>query len=195
MNKTGEALWNIRAAMLLFLIDINLFGFDIVPDFVGWLCLLSAVGALKKTIPGLERIYRFGEVLFAFELLLAVQPYVGSAMLDRTISFLSIFICCIRIYFMYVLLTAAADAAAGEGGTAETVRKLCRDRNGILLAELALNLAAAVKGVEQVSGILWIPTVLYFFFYICAILHLTFLREDVEKEKKTEEKTEEAEIS
>lgn len=187
MNKTGEALWNIRAAMLLFLININLFGFDIVPNFIGWLCLLAAISALKEIIPGLERIYSFGEVLFAYELLLVVQPYIGSSMLDRTISFTSIFIFCIRIYFMYILLTAAADAAAMEGGTAETVKKLCRDRNGILLAELGVHLVAAVQGMEQVSGILWIPTVLYFFFYLCVILHLTFLREDVEKGQKTEE--------
>ena len=41
-RKTSEALGNIRTAMLFFLIDIYILGFDIVPDFVGWMSMLGA---------------------------------------------------------------------------------------------------------------------------------------------------------
>ncbi|WP_337552182.1 hypothetical protein [Anaerotignum faecicola] len=43
-RKTSEALGNIRTAMLLFLIDIYILGFDIIPDFVGWMSMLGADG-------------------------------------------------------------------------------------------------------------------------------------------------------
>ena len=42
-RKTSEAIGNIRTAMLLFLIDIHILGFDIIPEFVGWMSMLGAV--------------------------------------------------------------------------------------------------------------------------------------------------------
>lgn len=54
-RKTSEALGNIRTAMLFFLIDIYILGFDIVPDFVGWLSMLGAVAMLTGKVKGIER--------------------------------------------------------------------------------------------------------------------------------------------
>ena len=42
--------------MLFFLIDIYILGFDIVPDFVGWMSMLGAVAMLTGKVKGIERI-------------------------------------------------------------------------------------------------------------------------------------------
>lgn len=55
-RKTSEALGNIRTAMLFFLIDIYILGFDIIPDFVGWMSMLGAVELLTGKVKGIERI-------------------------------------------------------------------------------------------------------------------------------------------
>ena len=193
MSKIPEALWNIRAAMLLFVIDVNILGFDVVPDFVGWLCLLGAIDHLEGTVPSIERIRTFGRVLFWYEILAIVLNYVGGELpfLPAVLPIASIFLFCIRIYFMYIILTAVADAAALEGGEADTVKKLCRSRNWVLIAELLINVSAAIKGETVISGVIWVPTVLYFIFYIGCILRLTFLKEEVEAFRKAKEEPQE----
>ncbi|WP_405729018.1 hypothetical protein, partial [Anaerotignum sp.] len=117
-TKTSEAIRNIRTAMVLFLIDINIFGFDILPDFFGWMCLIGAVDILTGKAEGIERIRTFGRVMFWYEVLLVVLNYVGHLLpfVDDLLSYTGIFFLSIRIYFMYILLTAAADVAEREGG-------------------------------------------------------------------------------
>lgn len=39
--------------MLLFLIDIHILGFDIIPDFVGWMSMLGAVELLTGKVKGI----------------------------------------------------------------------------------------------------------------------------------------------
>ncbi|MGN0135173.1 hypothetical protein [Anaerotignum sp.] len=185
-NKTSEAVGNIRAAMLVFLIDVNIFGFDIIPDFFGWMCLLGAVDILKDAIPAIERIRSFGKVLLWYEIAMVVLYYIGDHIpfYGALSPYIAIFILCIRIYFMYIILTAAADAGAEQGGEADTLKGICRSRNRVLLAELAVYLAAAIEGTENIGGWIWIPFVLYFLFYIGCILQLSCLKEEVEKWEK-----------
>lgn len=181
-TKTSEAIRNIRTAMLLFLIDVNILGFDILPDFFGWMCLIGAVDILTGKAEGIERIRTFGKVMLWYELLLVVLNYVGHLVpfVNDILPYGGIFLLSIRIYFMYIILTAAADVGAKEGGEADTLKGIRRGRNRVLLAEVALYLAAAMQGTEQIGGWVYVPTVLYFLFYIGCILHLIALREEVE---------------
>ncbi len=185
-NKTSEALWNIRTAMLVFLIDVNILGFDIIPDFFGWMCLLGAVDILEGTVPSIERIRGFGKVLLWYEIAMVVLNYIGDRIpfYNAVSPYMAIFILCIRMYFMYIILTAAADAGAEQGGEADTLKKVRRSRNRVLLAELAVYLAAAVEGTEKIGGWIWVPFVLYFLFYIGCILQLSCLKEEVENWEK-----------
>lgn len=185
-NKTSEALWNIRTAMLVFLIDVNILGFDIIPDFFGWMCLLGAVDILEGTVPSIERIRGFGKVLLWYEIAMVVLHYIGDRIpfYNGVTPYLAIFILCIRMYFMYIILTAAADAGAEQGGEADTLKKVRRSRNRVLLAELAVYLAAAVEGTEKIGGWIWVPFVLDFLFYIGCILQLSCLKEEVENWEK-----------
>lgn len=190
-TKTSEAIRNIRTAMLLFLIDVNILGFDILPDFFGWMCLIGAVDILTGKAEGIERIRTFGKVMLWYELILVVLNYVGHLVpfVDAILSYGGIFLLSIRIYFMYIILTAAADVAAKEGGEADTLKGIRRGRNRVLLVEVALYLAAAIQGTEQIGGWVYVPTVLYFLFYIGCILHLIALREEVEIWEKAQTET------
>ena len=181
-NKTSEAIRNISTAMLFFLIDVNILGFDVVPDFVGWLSLIGAVDLLTGKVKGIERIRTFGCVMLWYELAMVVLNYIGHLVpfYDVLSSYLGIFIPCIRIYFMYIILTAAAEIGAAEGGEAQTLKKLCRSRNWVVLSELGVYLVAAVQGAEEVGGIIWVPFVVYFISCIGCILRLICLKEEIE---------------
>lgn len=192
--RISEAIRNIRTAMVLFVLDMNILGFDVLPDFFGWMCLLGAVDIFVGTVPSIERIRSFGRVMIWYELALVVLNYVGHLVpfIDTVMPYIGIFILCIRIYFMYIILTAAADAATQRGGTPDTLKGILRSRNRILLAEVAVHVAAAVQGAEKIGGWLYVPMILYFLFYVGCTLHLTALREEVENwEKEHLELTEE----
>lgn len=187
-EKTSEAIWNVRAAMLIFLIDINILGLDIIFDFFGWMCLLGTVDILEGTVPSIERIRGFGKILLWYEVALVVLNYIGDRIpfYNEVSPYIAIFILCIRIYFMYIMLTAIADVGAEQGGEADTLKGVRRSRNRVLLAELAVYLATAIEGTEKVGGWLWIPTIAYFLFYIGCILQLSCLKEEVENWEKAQ---------
>ena len=189
-TKTSEAVWNIRTAMLVFLLDVNILGFDIIPDFVGWMCLLGAIDILEGTVPSIERIRGFGKVLLWYEIAMVVLNYIGNSIPFYTAvsPYLAIFILCIR---MYIILTAIADAGADQGREADTLKGVRRSRNRVLLAELAVYLAAAMEGTEKIGGWILIPFVLYFLFYIGCILQLSCLKEEVENWEKAQLEREE----
>lgn len=195
-RKTSDALGNIRTAMLLFLIDIYIIGFDIVPDFVGWMSMLGAVEMLTGKVKGIERIRTFGQVMLGYEVAMVVLNYIGGMLpfYESIMGYVGIFILCIRIYFMYIILTAAAEVGMVEGGEEKTIRNVCRSRNLVLLAELALYLYAAVQGTEKIGGWgLWLFGG-YVVFYLACIVYLSFLKEEVQtrERKQTTELTETA---
>ena len=194
-RKTSDALGNIRTAMLLFLIDIYIIGFDIVPDFVGWMSMLGAVEMLTGKVKGIERIRTFGRIMLGYEVAMVVLNYIGGMLpfYESIMGYVGIFILCIRIYFMYIILTAAAEVGMVEGGEEKTIRNVCRSRNLVLLAELALYLYAAVQGTEKIGGWgLWLFGG-YVVFYLACIVYLSFLKEEVQtRERKQTELTETA---
>ena len=194
-RKTSDALGNIRTAMLLFLIDIYIIGFDIVPDFVGWMSMLGAVEMLTGKVKGIERIRTFGRIMLGYEVAMVVLNYIGGMLpfYESIMGYVGIFILCIRIYFMYIILTAAAEVGMVEGGEEKTIRNVCRSRNLVLLAELALYLYAAVQGTEKIGGWgLWLFGG-YVVFYLACIVYLSYLKEEVQtRERKQTELTETA---
>ena len=190
-RKTSEALGNIRTAMLLFLIDIHILGFDIVPDFVGWMSMLGAVDILKGKVKGIERIRTFGQIMLGYEVAMVVMNYIGGMLpfYDLIMGYVGIFILCIRMYFMYIILTAAAEIGMVEGGEEKTIQGICRSRSLVLLAELTLYLYAGVQGAERIGG--WgIPLFGgYVVFYLACIVYLSFLKEEVQKQEKKQAET------
>ena len=110
--------------MLLFLIDIYIFGFDIAPDFVGWMSMLGAVAMLTGKVKGIERIRTFGQIMLGYEVAMVVMNYIGGMLpfYEIIMGYVGIFILCIRMYFMYIILTAAAEVGMVEGGEEKTIQ-------------------------------------------------------------------------
>lgn len=177
--------------MLLFLIDIYIFGFDIAPDFVGWMSMLGAVAMLTGKVKGIERIRTFGQIMLGYEVAMVVMNYIGGMLpfYEIIMGYVGIFILCIRMYFMYIILTAAAEVGMVEGGEEKTIRNVCRSRNLVLLAELTLYLYAAVQGTERIGG--WGILLFggYVVFYLACIMYLSFLKEEVQKQEKKRTET------
>lgn len=193
-NKTSEAVGNMRTAMLMFLIDVRIFGFDIFPDFFGWLCFIGAVDILTGKAAGIERIRNFSKWMLWYEVAWVVLYYGADRifLLEKTLPYLSIFVLCIRLYCMYIVLTAIAEVGEAEGGEEKTLQGLRRNRSRILVTELVVYLVAAVQGVETIGGWLWVPFILYFLSYISCLLDLTCLREETELWETEQEKGEKA---
>ena len=172
--------------MLLFLIDIYIFGFDIAPDFVGWMSMLGAVAMLTGKVKGIERIRTFGQIMLGYEVAMVVMNYIGGMLpfYEIIMGYVGIFILCIRMYFMYIILTAAAEVGMVEGGEEKTIQGICRSRSLVLLAELTLYLYAAVQGTESLGG--WGILLFggYVVFYLACIMYLSFLKEEVQKQEK-----------
>ena len=108
--------------MLLFLIDIYIFGFDIAPDFVGWMSMLGAVAMLTGKVKGIERIRTFGQIMLGYEVAMVVMNYIGGMLpfYEIIMGYVGIFILCIRMYFMKPCASGRADAlslrrSAGNG--------------------------------------------------------------------------------
>lgn len=177
--------------MLLFLIDIHILGFDIVPDFVGWMSMLGAVDILKGKVKGIERIRTFGQIMLGYEVAMVVMNYIGGMLpfYEIIMGYVGIFILCIRMYFMYIILTAAEEVGMVEGGEEKTIQGICRSRNLVLLAELTLYLYAAVQGTESLGG--WGILLFggYVVFYLACIVYLSFLKEEVQKQEKKQAET------
>ena len=104
--------------MLFFLIDIYILGFDIIPDFVGWMSMLGAVELLTGKVKGIERIRTFGRVMLGYELAMVVLNYIGGMLpfYDLIMGYVGIFILCIRMYFLCIIVTAAAVVGMVVGG-------------------------------------------------------------------------------
>lgn len=194
MKETVDSLRKIRTAMLLLVLDINIMGFDILPDFAAWLLMLSAIALLEGKAQGIGRLRNFGRALAVFDGIFCLcgigvtweiwgSPF---AVKPEIVSYVNVLLVCIRIYFMYTLLTASADIAMADGGEAESARKLCLGRSLALLAELGVYISASVSitwdGVAQFAKMIVILlSVLYFIFYFYCILGLTYLKEEIEK--------------
>lgn len=109
---------------------------------------------------------------------------------DLIMGYVGIFILCIRMYFMYIILTAAAEVGMVEGGEEKTIQGICRSRSLVLLAELTLHLYAAVQGTESIGGWGYLPLACYVIFYIGCIGYLSYLKEETEIwEKEQTEQT------
>lgn len=177
--------------MLLFLIDIYIFGFDIAPDFVGWMSMLGAVAMLTGKVKGIERIRTFGQIMLGYEVAMVVMNYIGGMLpfYEIIMGYVGIFILCIRMYFMYIILTAAAEVGMVEGGEEKRFGMFAAGRNLVLLAELTLYLYAAVQGTERIGG--WGILLFggYVVFYLACIVYLSFLKEEVQKQEKKQTET------
>ena len=145
MNR--EALQNglskVAWAYMLMLLDINLnIGqntLDLLPDWVGYLLLLSAIPLLEPVLRDLPLLRPFCVVLAAAEAVeWTAALLTGQLLLYRFLP-VSAILTCLAMYVTFQLLTDLARLAEGEGFPAGRLR-LCRDLDVVIRAILFLPL-------------------------------------------------------
>ena len=145
MNR--EALQNglskVAWAYILILLDINLnIGrntLDLLPDWVGYLLLLSAIPLLAPALRDLPLLRPFCVVLAAAEAVeWTAALLTGQSLLYRFLPVKAL-LTCLAMYVTFQLLTDLARLAEQEGLPAGRLR-LCRDPNVVIRAVLFLPL-------------------------------------------------------
>ncbi len=145
MNR--EALQNglskVAWAYILILLDINLnIGrntLDLLPDWVGYLLLLSAIPLLAPALRDLPLLRPFCVVLAAAEAVeWTAALLTGQSLLYRFLPVKAL-LTCLAMYVTFQLLTDLARLAEQEGLPAGRLR-LCRDLNVVIRAVLFLPL-------------------------------------------------------
>lgn len=102
---------------------------DILPDFVGYLLFLSAIGLLQEVEPELALLRPFGMVLVIYHIIEWLSQLLSIRWGDVS-QFVSIVLCIVSIYFQFQMITNLATLAMkyqSEG--AEFDRKLLIFRN------------------------------------------------------------------
>ena len=145
MNR--EALQNglrkVAWAYMLILLDINLnIGqntLDLLPDWAGYLLLLSAIPLLAPVLRDLPLLRPFCVALAAAEAVeWTAELLTGETFLYRILP-VGALLTCLAMYVTFQLLTDLARLAVQEGLPAGRLR-LCRDLNVVIRAVLFLPL-------------------------------------------------------
>ena len=127
----GQIAWGYVFLYLDFSITFNGLSLNLLPDWGGYLLLLSAIALLGDTLRDLPLLRPFG-------ILLTIQAAVdwvwklltGSGLTDQ-FYLLSALIICVSIYFHFQLLTDLARLADSYSLPADTLR-FCRNADAVL---------------------------------------------------------------
>lgn len=208
MENTKEALRRIRNGLLFVSLSITVNGFDLLPGFVGWYWMLMAVSGLEEETARAKGLQKFGVAL----LILSLIEWAENAILyQRSFlvgweaslsSYIAVLSLCFFIYFLYVLLSAAAEAAGKWGGAVETCGKLCVGRDVLLIAKVILFIFVIILSyfspedeLIAASGftiaLLLILLVMYFGGLIHCILQCNALRRQIGEQVVPEQQAEE----
>lgn len=134
-------------------IDFNLNAVSILPKFVGWLLLLSAIGKLSGERRDLALLRPLAVLLSAWSALNWLLSWAGLSANGR-VPFLDLLVAATVIYFHFQFLTdmaALAEAFQPEGGDLD--RRLRRRRTVYVLAVTAIDLLIDLS--QGRSGEIW----------------------------------------
>lgn len=107
----------------------NIGTLDILPDFVGFLLFLSAIGLLQEVEPELALLRPFGIVLVIYHIIEWLSQ-LFSVNWGNVSQFVSIVLCIVSIYFQFQMQTNLASIAMKyQSGDVGFDEKLLRYRN------------------------------------------------------------------
>lgn len=121
-NKLCNAVKHIARAYLFIHIHINLGTVDILPDWLGYLWILSAIAVIGEEIESVKLLRPLGTALALWEWIQWGMNILGlSGYLERMeiLKLASTILMVIDIYFHFQLLTNVAELAARYGCSAE----------------------------------------------------------------------------
>lgn len=208
MENTREALRHIRNGLLFMSLSITVNGFDLLPGFIGCYWMLKAVYELEEEAPRVKGLQKFGVALLVLSLIEWAQNAIYYQMSflvgweASLSSILSVLSPCLFVYFVYVLFSAAAEAAGKWGGSAETCGQLCIGRDVLLIAKIILLIFVSILSYyspedELVAApgftiaLLLILLVMYFGGLIDCVLQCNALRRQIGAQAVPEQQAEE----
>ena len=184
-EKLYLAIRHIAWGYVLLYLDINLATFNILPDWAGFLLILSALPALSDEIPSAALLRPFAILLAAWEgfewLAKLFEASIGA---DLTVPFLIVNV--IVLYFHFQLLTDLA-ALSEKHGCPQTRRLLqLRTVNTLISTALALPLPWEQAEWLAITALLVYGAIVI---WICFVLF--GLKQSLTEEENNEETEEE----
>lgn len=112
-NKLPSAFKKIAFGYILICFNFNLGPIDILPDFAGYILMLSAVGLLSEYTEQTSLLKPFGVALALYEALLWILPDISEG-LPEAMLIVELVIGAINIYFHFQLITDVITVAKEE---------------------------------------------------------------------------------
>ena len=138
-NGLSKVAWAYIFLLLHITLNIGLHTLDLLPDWAGYLLLLSAIPLLEPVLRDLPLLWPFCVVLAAAEAVeWTAALLTGQSILYRFLPVKAL-LTCLAMYVTFQLLTDLARLAEREGLPAGRLR-LCRDLNVVIRAMLFLPL-------------------------------------------------------
>lgn len=113
---------------IFILINIDIFGLDILPDFVGYIFILSGINDLKDECKTISLLRPLGIFLAIWK---AVTLISGFFSVGVILSYISSIVSIIDIYFTFQLLTECSLIAAKYQSSEDNLDKTIRTRRNI----------------------------------------------------------------
>lgn len=159
---------------LIILINISIAGFDILPDFVGYILFISAISALKKRYKKINLLNPLAIILLIWSVIAIIIPYFAT---NETVilitDFITLVISIIQIYFNFQLLTQIGAIAKEYDEETKLDKRLMKLRNIYTVLNTVLTSLANVPvliTLKENEIVLWGITILTVFTVIIAII-------------------------
>ncbi len=131
----SSILRKISWAYILIVFSMHLGWLDILPDWLGYGLLISAIPDLAKYVPSASLLHTFASLLAAWNFIVWGMNLLGGYDFPQLITLI---FGCISIYFHFQLLTNLADLSDSTGCTQGRRLRSLRTFNTLLQTILAL---------------------------------------------------------
>ena len=143
-----KALGNIAWGNLLILLDVNLGRLDVLPNWVGYLLILYAIGWLAGELRDLPLLRPFCTLLLLAELADWVAVFLTGEALTGRLFLVNALLVCVSLYFHFQLLTDLAGLAGRREESGPLARRLLGCRNVEAVTRVLALLLAWLPGPE-----------------------------------------------
>ena len=144
----SKALSHIAWGNLLILLDLNLGRLDVLPNWVGYLLILYAIGWLAGELRDLPLLRPFCTLLLLAELADWVAVFLTGEALTGRLFLVNALLVCVSLYFHFQLLTDLAGLAGRREEAGPLARRLRICRNVEAVTRVLALLLAWLPGPE-----------------------------------------------
>ncbi len=176
-NNISKSISKIAWGFIFVLIHINIGTVDILPDFVGYIFMLSAINELTAESKTISQLKPFGMILAVWNTVTWILKIFSYGI--TVLTFINILGVIINIYFTFRLLTECSMIAKKYQAENEALdKKIIRNRNiftvTITLCEIISHFTFVIFGYEQ-DAMLYMSLILGFVALIVMLMTVSAL--------------------